>query len=137
MKKLSSKNTLFLIELILAILFFSLSSAVCSQIFVKTHLINKKSDDINSALTIVSNFTSVIKAENGDVKSAYNFLTGNDHFNTNIFFDSNLEICSKENAKYLLIINPYDEYSVNLNVISVSDNSNIISQDIYTHIKAK
>lgn len=45
-----SKSALFLIELIIAILFFALSSAVCAQLFAKAHLISQKSTDVTMAV---------------------------------------------------------------------------------------
>ena len=38
----AKRSSLFLLELIIAILFFSLTSAVCVQIFVRAHLISRQ-----------------------------------------------------------------------------------------------
>lgn len=43
-------SSLFLMELILAILFFSIASAVCVQFFVKAHLLSHESDALNHAV---------------------------------------------------------------------------------------
>ena len=51
MKGTSAKrSSLFLLELIIAILFFSLTSAVCVQIFVRAHLISRQTQELNTAL---------------------------------------------------------------------------------------
>lgn len=42
-------SSLFLMELILAILFFSIASAVCVQFFVKSHLLSQDSNTLNHA----------------------------------------------------------------------------------------
>lgn len=43
-------SSLFLTELILAILFFSIANAVCVQFFVKSHILSKKSHALNQAV---------------------------------------------------------------------------------------
>ena len=55
----SSKSSLFLMELIIAILFFSLASAVCIQLFVKSHLLGKTTTEANHALLMCQNFSEI------------------------------------------------------------------------------
>lgn len=43
----SSKTGLFLMELIIAILFFSVSGAICVQLFVQSHITSKNSVELN------------------------------------------------------------------------------------------
>lgn len=45
-----SKSTLFLMELIIVILFFALSSAVCLRIFVHAHQLERATENINYAV---------------------------------------------------------------------------------------
>lgn len=55
----SSKSSLFLMELILAILFFALSSAVCIQLFVKSHILENTSTEENHALLLCQNLSEI------------------------------------------------------------------------------
>ena len=64
----AKRSSLFLLELIIAILFFSLTSAVCVQIFVRAHLISRQTQELNTALEKVSGFCEVFLA--GDSFSA-------------------------------------------------------------------
>ena len=48
----SSKAKLFLIELIIIILFFSLAAAVCMQIFAGAHTLSQKSEDLTEGIMI-------------------------------------------------------------------------------------
>ena len=57
-----SKSSLFLMELIVAILFFSLASAVCIRLFVKAHLISRETIEQNHAITITQNFAECMYA---------------------------------------------------------------------------
>lgn len=46
----TSKTGLFLMELIIAILFFAVSGAICVQLFLQSHLISKDSVELNHAV---------------------------------------------------------------------------------------
>ena len=49
-----SKSALFLMELIVAIMFFALASAICMQLFVKAKMINSQSIHQEQAMRISS-----------------------------------------------------------------------------------
>lgn len=57
MKK--SRSSLFLMELIIVVLFFSLTSAVCLQVFVKAHSIDRETKNINSAVMWGDNLSEI------------------------------------------------------------------------------
>lgn len=57
MKRTSnSRSSLFLIELIIAILFFSLVSAVCLRAFARSHILTENARDLNAALIAYGHF---------------------------------------------------------------------------------
>lgn len=58
-------SSLFLMELIIAILFFTIFSAVCVQFFVKAHLMNKDSYALNHAVSECSGVAEVIGVSDG------------------------------------------------------------------------
>ncbi len=53
-------SSLFLMELILAILFFSVASAVCVQFFVKSHLLSRDSEMLTNAVNECSGIAEII-----------------------------------------------------------------------------
>ena len=53
----------FLLELMIAILFFCLASAVCVQIFVKAHTTSRETQELNTALEKVSGYTELFLAD--------------------------------------------------------------------------
>lgn len=59
-KYTSHKSSLFLLELILAILFFSIASAVCVQLFVKSHLLSKQAEILSVAVNECSDAAEII-----------------------------------------------------------------------------
>lgn len=63
----ASKSGSFLMELILSILFLSVASAVCIQLFAKAHLLDQKTGYQNQAVIWAENLASLWQAENGDL----------------------------------------------------------------------
>ena len=63
----ASKSGSFLMELILSILFFSVASAVCIQLFAKAHLLDQKTGYQNQAVIWAENLASLWQAEKGDL----------------------------------------------------------------------
>ena len=62
----SSRSGLFLMELIISILFFSLASAVCVKLFVSSHTISKDSVELNHSLEWCQNVAEAFYGSNGD-----------------------------------------------------------------------
>lgn len=65
----TSKSSLFLMELIIAILFFAMASAVCIQLFVKSHLLGNTTAEENHALLLCQNLSEIylgVLPEHGD-----------------------------------------------------------------------
>lgn len=63
-------------ELIIAILFFSLSSAVCVQLFARSHLISRETVDQNNAITQAQNLAEIWYAAEGNLDSMLPLLEG-------------------------------------------------------------
>lgn len=91
-----SKSALILMELIIAILFFSLSSSVCIQLFVKSHLLSKQTTDENHAIIQAQNLAESFLASDGDM-----MIT--------LFFDKDWRECNSANACYSASLIPYPE----------------------------
>ena len=85
----AKRSSLFLLELMIAILFFCLTSAVCVQIFVKAH--TRETQELNTALEKVSGYTELFLAD---------ALTED----TEVFYDADWQECSKDEASYEIVI---------------------------------
>lgn len=57
----STKSSLLLIELILVVLFFAVTSAVCMSLFVRSHIVAQNSQDLNRAAILLQNTAEEIK----------------------------------------------------------------------------
>lgn len=63
----SSNSSLFLMELLISILFFSLASAVCIQLFVKAHLLDIKTEEKSQAVIWMQNLAELWQASSGNL----------------------------------------------------------------------
>ena len=66
-----SRSSLFLIELIIAILFFSAGSAVCVRAFAQARLTSQAAADLSFASAQVSAAASAVRYTDGVVYGAY------------------------------------------------------------------
>lgn len=76
MNRKNSRSALFLMELILAILFFAAASAVCVQLFVRAHLISRDTRDLNQAMASAQSAAAALQAEEGDLSACCDLLEG-------------------------------------------------------------
>lgn len=102
-------SSLFLMELILAILFFSIASAVCVQFFVKSHLLSQRSQELSHAVNECSTIAEICKTSDSLsqatelLKQEYPFTdisasadTNNMHFI--FYFDKDFRACEQKDA---------------------------------------
>lgn len=95
-----SKTGLFLMELIIGILFFSLASALCIQIFVKAHLMNEESIQKSQAMKIAQNIIEIYKNDDFD------HYFKQDH---QIYYDESGNNVTFKNATYIAEIKEDNE----------------------------
>lgn len=88
---------LFLMELILAILFFSLASAACVQIFVKAHLVSVESQALNHAVNECVSAAETFAAIPEDTLAAGTVST---------YYDEEFKLCEAKEAVYVMTVTP-------------------------------
>ena len=98
-----SRSSLFLMEMIITILFFSLASAICVKSFVNAHLIGRETTELNHAVAIAAGYAEVMRGTDGDIDSIIavypEAIKGDDSYFTE-FFDESFNPCDPENAVY-------------------------------------
>lgn len=102
--KPTRRSNLFLLELIFAILFFSLAAAVCVRFFVKSHTLENESRDLNHAVSSVSSAAEILRNQEDPYKcletqfpqGEYN---GSDYL---IYYNEDWELCSASDAAYTM-----------------------------------
>lgn len=101
-------SSLFLLELILAILFFSIASAVCVQFFVKSHLLSQDARKLNISVNEVSSAAELIQVS-PDAPSAIDLIHTeypdseiSDVSKISVYYDKDFLPCGKTQAVYCL-----------------------------------
>lgn len=83
-----SKASLFLMELIICILFFSLAAAVCVQLFVRSRNLSKRTVDQSQAVIIAENLAECFYAAEGDTSQILKYYPTAD---TSLYSEYNLQ----------------------------------------------
>lgn len=104
MKKSPPKpSNLFLLELILAIFFFSLASAVCIRLFVQARSLTLESHKKNQALICAKNLSALFESREGSLTAiAENFSQCRlEDSSLEIYYDENWDPCPENKSTYL------------------------------------
>ena len=72
--KNSSKSGIFLMELILSILFFSIAAAVCVKLFVTAHWLSDQSVNLNHAVSMAESVAEAFYGCNGNAGELENLF---------------------------------------------------------------
>lgn len=118
----NNTSSLFLLELILAVLFFSVASALCIQIFTKAHLMSQDAKDLNFAVNEVSSMAEQMPDDSLQDAAAY--------------YDSSYASCEKADAVYVLTVHYEPEDTLlkaHISMDTVADNRNIYTLDVTKH----
>lgn len=118
----NNTSSLFLLELILAVLFFSVASALCIKIFTKAHLMSQDARDLNFAVNEVSSMAEQMPADSLQDAAAY--------------YDSSYASCEKADAVYVLTVHYEPEDTLlkaHISMDTIADNRNIYTLDVTKH----
>jgi Tfp pilus assembly protein PilV len=109
----TSKSGVFLLELVLVILFFSIASTVCIEMFVKSYTISNDSTYLNTSVQIAENIAETFKAENDLITHS---------FSETYYYSDDLKQVSKVNSTYIAVVDYSSDNSMNHANISVFAN---------------
>ena len=139
-------SSLFLLELILAVLFFSVASALCIQIFTKAHLMSQDARDLNFAVNEVSSMAEQISAgtlhsdtaaSSDDTASDPSTQMPDDSLqDAAAYYDSGYASCEKADADYVLTVHYEPENTLlkaHISMDTIADNRNIYTLDVTKH----
>lgn len=150
----SSKSSLFLIELIISILFFSLASAACIQLFVKAHLLDKKTQETNQIVMWSQNLAELWYASDGEIYPVYERLVAdydvqhsylsNDRRTITLYFNKDWKLCDLKDVSSFVYHIEFSESPVQdadyvkaaeitFSKISGSDTTLLYSQSLTRH----
>lgn len=141
MSKAKSRTSLVLMELIITILLFSVSSAVCVQLFVHSHLTSIETRDLNNAVNIAQSISEVMSGTDGSLSSIQDFYKtaeGDEDYFV-IYYDENFnETLDYENASYAadVTVSVVSKlYNMEINVVKLPDCEVIYTLDSSKYIR--
>ncbi len=102
----NTRSSLFLIELIIALLFFSLGSAVCVRAFARAHTLTVQARDLSFASSACSSAASVVKYTDGSLEQVRAYFPGAfaDGQDVAVCYDGGFAPCGVRDAAYTLRI---------------------------------
>ncbi len=106
-RKRASASSLFLMELVVAILFFTLAASLCISIFVRAHLQNEDAKELNHAVNLCSDAAELIRTSDSlkeaslRLKETYSLsVPGASDNEITIYFDADFEMIMPNAAVY-------------------------------------
>lgn len=126
-----NKTRLLLIEIILAIMFFSLASGVCMQLFAKASLISKDNNNKLQSISVLQSFQGVLTKN--DIAYTAQFFNGEyTQDSITIYYDNNWQVAN-ENIMYTLQAVNTDLDNWRVVILNVNTENEILTQDLTIH----
>lgn len=127
----NNTSSLFLLELILAVLFFSVASAFCVQIFIKAHLMSQDAKDLNFAVNEISSIAEQLSTEDALQTASTDSIR---------YYDKAYTPCAKKDATYALTIH-FNETgtmrTAEIEMTTTADNQSIYALQVQNHIQRR
>lgn len=100
------KNHLFLLEILLNILLFSILLSVCLQFFSKTYRLTSETTDLHRAVTTCTNAASIFESGDGTLTPLLSQYEHADQKDASvlIYLDQDFLECSKKDAVYSVTV---------------------------------
>jgi len=135
MRNQNSKSALFLMELIIAILFFAISSAVCVQLFVKAHLMSRDTTDLNHAVACAESASACLRAKNGALDAVAPLLPGaeSDGGALIVWYDADWQPTSDDAAVYEMRLETGADETVQVTVSRAGGGSALYALPVTCH----
>lgn len=134
------KSSLFLMELIIAIAFFTIASAVCIQLFVKSHLLGNDTRELNAAVNLASSAAESFRQCDGSAKKLLALLpelVQTKASSMEAYYDEQFLSCDKADAAYTMQItlNADEQFSfAQICITDTDDLETIYSLEVQTHL---
>lgn len=126
--RLSHRSSLFLLEFMIAILFFMLASALCVRIFVKSHVIEQENEEMNHTISSAVSIAEIFRSQ----EDPFSFLekeypkSSIKDMNFSIFYDSTWKPCDLKDSVYILELKTENQDNFSLGFIKIFKNDVIL-----------
>ncbi len=100
--KIQRRSNIFLMEIIISILFFSIASAVCIQLFAKAKLQSDRAADLNQAVLAASSAAEALEVCDGTPESLLHCFPDSKAEGQTllVFYDSSWNPCKSSASTY-------------------------------------
>lgn len=136
-RRSNNHSGLFLLEIMIAILFFAMVSAVCLRSFAKAHTLSQEASDINQAISHMENVAELLKSADssvlGDSEKTVQLLNTEyalaeaDENQYTLYFDKGWTNCPKDDARYSIEIKDTEKSNDNKNLRNYNISSHTLS----------
>lgn len=126
----NNRSGLFLLEIMIAILFFAMVSAVCLRSFAKAHTLSQEASDMSQAMSHMENVAELLKSadntvldDSGQTVKLLNTeyaLVSTDQKQYVLYFSKDWENCSAKKAAYTILIQGSDPGSKNIRTYTIT-----------------
>ena len=122
-----SKTSLFLIELILMVLFFSLSAAICMRVFADAQVTSRNSKNLSNAALNVQSAAECYKATGGDFSEVSALLGAKEEGGKiTLSYSSDWNVTEQPNPDFCLVMEDMGDRA-SIAVSRLSDEKTIFS----------
>lgn len=133
----SSKSSLFLMELIIVILFFSICAAICIQVFASAKQLADNSYQLHCAVLAAQSGAETYKATAGDLSAITEVLNGEQHGTGTaaVYYDESWQRLSPEDneqAAYIMSITAEEQEAL-VQVSRLSDGDELYQIPVMAH----
>lgn len=104
MKRIHSKNSIFLMEIILNILLFCVLVIIGLQFFMRAHRLTEDTSSLHNAVTICNNTAAIFESGDGtldELLATYEYRVNLDD-RVIIYLNEDFENCEKEQSRYFI-----------------------------------
>lgn len=132
------RSSLFLMELLIAIFFFSLAAAVCVRLFVKSYTLEQESQNLNRAVNAASSVAELFRNQDQPLPLLLEeYPQGEAHENAYvIYYDNDWILCNSSHAVYKVYIKTEDSSPFIIGNITVTEHeSNIYELTIKKYME--
>lgn len=140
----NSKASLFLMEIMMSILFFTIAAVVCIQLFVKAHTLNNQTENLANATMIAQNISECFLSSQ-DNNSIDEYLSSLPNYESKentiiIYYDQYWNICKKEYANYstsLFFEDDSDFATLKVVITDTQKNNEIFNHSLKKHLQRR
>lgn len=134
-KKSRSKSSLFLMELIIVIMFFSLCAAICMRVFANAKVKTDSAREITNASLVAQTAAEYYKEFDGDLnllgeKFGLEFKDSVNSFEVN--YDEEWNTC-RSDGEYIMTVTKQDEEHIDRALISIKSDD---GEDLFSLVTA-